>query len=318
MTKKQLAAVIALVSGFILLDASVFVLFTNRCISRESKSMQEKSIELESYLPFEESSIIVKLESETRLTGDLPVLDGATALYPVYSAFMNSLYPSDSCEFVNGEFTESSLLQKRGTGGAFKAVADGTADVIFCAAPSEKQLAYAKEKGAELELVPIGYEAFVFIVNSGNPVENLTVEQIKGIYSGEYTNWLQVGGDNSPIAALQRAEGSGSQTTMLSFMGDIPMKQRGKMSFVGRSIGFSFRYYVESVVDNANVKMLSVNGAYPSAENIRSGDYPIVDCFYAIYRKDNQNENIPLLIDWILSEEGQRIITDTGYIGINE
>ena len=318
MTKKQLAAVIALVAGFILLDASVFVLFTNRCISRESKAMQEKSIELESYLPFDEGSLIVKLESETRLTGDLPVLDGATALYPVYSAFMNSLYPLDSCEFVNGEFTESSLLQKRGTGVAFKAVADGTADVIFCAAPSEKQLAYAEENGAELELVPIGYEAFVFIVNKDNPVNDLTVEQIKGIYSGEYTSWSQVGGDISPIAALQRAEGSGSQTTMLNFMGDVPMKPRGKLSFVGRSIGFSFRYYVESVVDNANVKMLSVNGAYPSAENIRSGAYPIVDCFYAIYRKDNQNENIPLLIDWILSEEGQRIITDTGYIGINE
>ena len=62
--------------------------------------------------------------------------------------------------------------------------------------------------------------------------------------------------------------------------------------------------------------MLSLNGIYPSTENIKNGSYPIVAEFYAIYRKDNENENIPILIDWILSEEGQMIIEQTGYVGI--
>ena len=52
-------------------------------------------------------------------------------------------------------------------------------------------------------------------------------------------------------------------------------------------------------------------------DNIRNGTYPIIAKFYAIYRKDNKNENIPVLIDWILSNEGQEIIEKTGYVSIN-
>ena len=70
------------------------------------------------------------------------------------------------------------------------------------------------------------------------------------------------------------------------------------------------------MVGNRAVKMLSLNGVYPNAENIRNGTYPIIAEFYAIYRADNQNENIPILIDWFLSEEGQTIIEKSGYVRI--
>lgn len=313
---KQLLGAGALVLGFLLFDLSVYNLFTKRCISDYSEGMQVKSIELGKYLPFEDSSAIVKLDSEFKLTGEnLPVLDGATALYPVYSAFMNSVYPEGSCQFDGTDFAQDSLLQKRNTVGAYKAVVEGSSDIIFCAEPSEKQLAYAAEKGVELEFVPIGAEAFVFIVNKANPVENLTTEQIKGIYTGKYTRWSQVGGDKTLIAALQRSEGSGSQTAMLSFMDGTEMK-KDYNSFLGRSIGYSFRFYVEDVVADGKVKMLAVDGVYPDGESIRSGSYPVIDKFYAIYRKDNDNPNIPPLIDWILSDEGQKIVEDTGYVAI--
>ena len=62
--------------------------------------------------------------------------------------------------------------------------------------------------------------------------------------------------------------------------------------------------------------MLSLGGVYPSAENIRNGTYPIVAEFYAIYRADNDNPNIPVLIDWLLSEEGQQIVEDSGYVAV--
>ena len=313
---KQLLGAGALVLGFLLFDLSVYNLFTKRCISDYSEGMQVKSIELGKYLPFEESSAIVKLDSEFKLTGeDLPVLDGATALYPVYSAFMNSVYPEGSCIFDGTDFAQDSLLQKRNTVGAYKAVVEGRSDIIFCAEPSEKQLAYAAEKGVELEFVPIGAEAFVFIVNKANPVKNLTIEQIKGIYTGKYTRWSQVGGDNTLIAALQRSEGSGSQTAMLSFMDGTEMK-KDYNSFLGRSIGYSFRFYVEDVVADGKVKMLAVDGVYPDSESIRSGNYPVIDKFYAVYRKDNDNPNIAPLIEWILSDEGQKIVEETGYVAI--
>lgn len=74
---------------------------------------------------------------------------------------------------------------------------------------------------------------------------------------------------------------------------------------------------MDGIVDNEGVKMLSMNGVYPSAENIQNGTYPVIAQFYAIYRADNSNENIPVLIDWILSDEGQTLIEQSGYVRIN-
>ena len=62
--------------------------------------------------------------------------------------------------------------------------------------------------------------------------------------------------------------------------------------------------------------MLSLSGIYPSEENIQNGTYPVIAQFYAIFRKDNENPNIPILIDWILSDEGQTLIAESGYVRI--
>ena len=64
------------------------------------------------------------------------------------------------------------------------------------------------------------------------------------------------------------------------------------------------------------MKMLSLNGVYPDPENIRSRRYPIVTEFYAAYRADNDNPNLPLILDWLLSEEGQAMIEACGYVGM--
>ncbi|RAZ93289.1 phosphate ABC transporter substrate-binding protein, PhoT family, partial [Klebsiella oxytoca] len=79
----------------------------------------------------------------------------------------------------------------------------------------------------------------------------------KGIYSGEIKKWSEVGGENRYIDALQRNAGSGSQTAMLSFMDGVQMK-RSLTGLFGSAIGFSFRYYVEGIVENSDVKMLSL------------------------------------------------------------
>ena len=312
---KQLLIIFGVVLFFFCINFLIYNIFTYRCINRYGEDMQAKSVELDEYLPFDENSKIVDEKASITLTGDLPVLDGAAALYPVFSAFANSLYPKDSVSFDGENFAKNSALQYSNTRGSYKAVVDGDVDIIFCAAPSDSQLDYAKENGVELELVPIGREAFVFIVNKNNPVDSLTVDQVKGIYSGEYTNWRELGGKYKRIGALTRNEGSGSQTAMLAFMGDTPI-QNDYDSFLGSAIGFSFRFYVEDLVDDGNVKMLALNGVYPSEENIRNGSYPIVSNFYAIYRKDNDNENIKTMIEWILSDEGQGIIEKTGYVGL--
>ena len=82
------------------------------------------------------------------------------------------------------------------------------------------------------------------------------------------------------------------------------------------SIGFSFRYYVEGIIQNPDIKMLAVDGVLPTAENIRNGSYSVVTPIYAVTYEENDNENVDRLLQWILSEEGQYIIEETGYVGI--
>ena len=193
---------------------------------------------------------------------------------------------------------------------------NGTADIIFCASPSQKQLDYALQNGVELVQVPIGFEAFVFLVNDSNPVKSLTVEEVRDIYSGKIKNWSEVGGDNSPVSAITRPDGSGSQTAMISFMEGLPIKPANSI-YAGRTLGYSFRYYVDGIVASKNIRLLELNGVYPSKENIRNHSYPVVSNFYAIYRKsDSAREDIQKVISFVLSVQGQQIVEESSYISI--
>ena len=325
--KKQIAILLAMLLVFAGFNGSVYMLLTQRLSNNFSDTSQSKQVDVARYLPYEEGSDLVHIESSLKLTQDLPVLDGAAALVPVYASIVENVYPEGCVTYEGGEFSDDnfygenfagdSAMQYKNTVRGYEAIVDGTTDILFCAGPSEEQKQYAMENGVELVYVPIGLEGFVFFVNENNPVDNLTVEQIRKIYACEYTNWEEVGGVNRIINPVTRLEGSGSQTTFETFMKDYEIGRKSPFAITGASIGFSFRYYMDGIVENDTVKMLSLNGVYPSAENIQNRSYPIVAQFYAIYRADNDNENIPVLIEWLLSDEGQTLIEETGYVRIN-
>ena len=324
--RQQIITIVLIVALFAAFNLSMYQLLTRRLSNNFSGATQAQMIDVKRYLPHEEDSDLPEIESPLKLSDNLPVLDGAAALVPVYAAVINNVYPKGCVTYEGGEFSddnyygenfaEDSAMQYKNTVRGYQAIVDGTTDVFFSAGPSEEQKQYAEEKGVELVYVPIGLEAFVFFVNENNPVEDLTVEQIRKIYACEYTNWSEVGGVNRIINPVTRLEGSGSQTTFESFMGDYKIGRKSPFAITGASIGFSFRYYMDGIVENDAVKMLSLGGVYPSAENIQNRSYPVVAQFYAIYRADNENENIPVLVDWLLSEEGQTLIERTGYVRI--
>ena len=188
----------------------------------------------------------------------------------------------------------------------------------------------AKERGVLLKLTPIAKEAFVFFVNRKNPVKSLTIEQIRDIYRKNITNWNDVGGSNEAIIPFQRPENSGSQTIMLAkVMEGNPLPPplmeeyvRGMFEVVrevatytnySSSIGYSFRYFVTGMSPNNSIKLLAVNGVEPTPENIRSGVYPLTVDVYAI-TAGSENANTEKLINWILSEQGQKLIELYGYV----
>lgn len=285
------------------------------------------------YLPFDDNSKIVKLdrESDLKLTENLPILDGAAAVFPVYSSFVNAVYPSN-VTLKNSYTGNPGVFQYNNTKIGYELLAEKKTDIFFGAYPSKEQIEYAQKNDTEFRYTEIGKEAFVFFVHKDNPVDNLTTQQIKDIYSGKITNWKEVGGKNEKIVAFQRNKGSGSQSMLLRFMGETPVMEApseqvndfmsGIIDKVSdyknktSSIGFSFRYYMEGIIKNPNVKMLSIDGVEPNAQNIRANEYSITTPLYAVTYENNENENVEKLINWILSKDGQEIIEKTGYVGI--
>ena len=328
--KKDLAFQIVLLATvaalFLSFNVGLYAVLTRRLSNNFSGASQAKMIDVRRYLPFEDASDLARVETALTLTGDLPVLDGAAALVPVYAAVINAVYPAGSVTYEGGVFSDDnyygenfapdSKMQYKNTVRGYKAIVDGETDVFFSAAPSEEQKAYAAQQGVTLRYEPIGLEAFVFFVNAKNPVSDLTAAQIRGIYGGEYANWAQLGGANRPINPVTRLKGSGSQSAMEKFMGETPFAKKSPLALFGASIGYSFRYYMAGIVGNGDVKMLSLDGVYPSAENVLSGAYPAVTRFYAVYREDNANPNVKKLVSWLLSEEGQTLIERSGYVRI--
>jgi phosphate transport system substrate-binding protein len=294
-------------------------------------------IDIDDYLPFSEGNILAKLDEPASfsfsLEDDLPVLDGSTALYPLYAAFAESVYPKDapSAGFDQHPYSlyGDGVVRCTRTQGSYEALVDGDADLIFVPMASDEQLAYATEKGMELEFTPIGKEAFVFLVNAKNPVSNLSTEQIKDIYTGDITNWRKVGGKNDHIRAFQRNLGSGSQTAFIRFMdGNIPMTaptteyvdiMSGVVNEVAdyrnhkNAIGYSFHFFITSMAGSDKIKLLSVDGIAPKAANIATGEYPLVSNFYAVRIKGKSKPNTEKLVNWILSPEGQELVEKTGY-----
>ena len=313
---KQIAVLAGLALGFAAFDTAFYCTVTRRYINSTSPEMQAKSIEVSRFVPFEPDSEVIRAEAPQTLSGDIPVIDGAAALLPVYAAFVQASYPPESVEFNGESYTPESKMQYTNTRGAYQGLAEGTVDIVIGVAPSAEQKSYAEEQGRELVYVPIAREAFVFIVNKDNPVDGLTSEQIRDIYSGKTVQWSEVGGRHILIDAVQRNPGSGSQSAMISFMNGIPM-QRNPLRFFGSSIGFSFRYYVEGIVRNGGVKMLSVNGVYPDPAHIADGSYPVTTDVLAVYDAHNDNPNLPVLLDFICGETGQKIIEENGYVPLS-
>ena len=288
------------------------------------------------YAPFIADSLVKTLNEPATLHFDdinsAPRMDGALALYPVYAAFAQATYPESMREMDTYDITQT--VSCRNTPGAYISIVDGESDIIFVAGPSEEQEKYAEENGVKLIYTPIGREGFVFFVHPDNPIEGLTIDEIRSVYAGKTTEWEQLGIEHlGHILAYQRNEGSGSQTALERFvMKDTPLMPAQKETQVGgmggmveivsayknhrNAIGFSFRFYSTALMKNFNVKLLSINGIAPTIENIENGTYPLASSFYAVTRSD-ANENTRALLEWIVSPQGQKLVEKTGYSPID-
>lgn len=260
-----------------------------------------------------------------------PKVDASLATQPLTNAFIKN--------FVDKNYDVNSIKYTN-THPAYVDLINGKTDLIVVTEPSKEELELAKEKNVELEVIPVVKEGFVFYVNSKNKVDSLSLDQIRDIYSGKITNWSEVGGNDEKIVAYQRPENSGSQTGMLSLvMKDLKIMEAKKEDLIEtmeeiinlvsnydnekQAIGYSYYYYATTMyndIDEAvanGIKLLGIDGVKPNNDTIADGTYPLNTAYYIVIRKDEEeNSNTRKLVDAMLSDRGQMVAKEAGYVPV--
>jgi len=180
-------------------------------------------------------------------------------------------------------------------------------------------------------MLPVAWDALVFVVSRDNKVNNLTLEQIKGIFSGKINNWSQVGGDNAKIILLVRKgkiSGVGySFRTMVMKDKDFEFPDYAhKFKSTGpieRNLANKGKWKYAIGIDGISsakktrIKVLSLNGVYPSKQNIASGKYPLFRPLFLVVQ-NNPAPQTSSFVDYVLSEEGQKVISGEGTVNMQE
>lgn len=260
---------------------------------------------------------------------NFPRLDGSTSTAPLAEAV---------CSVLLGESREDAadLVQFSKTTSAYYNLIEGGADLLIVGEPNAEVLARKEEAGFQWEQVPFATDAFVFVVNENNPVDSITVEQARKIYTGEITNWKELGGEDREIIPLQRNSDAGSQSIMEKLvMQGTPMMEAPKGYVVNTmgglmeavkgydgspgAIGYSVYYYAEEMKMAQGLKLLSLEGVEPTPETIRQERYPLLNPKYVVIPA-GAPENAPnrILYNWLLSDEGQRLVAHEGYVSVLE
>lgn len=229
---------------------------------------------------------------------------------------------------ANANFIRNEIIHN-GTHGAYENLIYGNADVILVArTASSDELHAADSVGVELTTVPIALDAFVFISNINNPVNTLTVKQIQDIYTGNITNWSEVGGLDATINPYQRNDNSGSQELMLSLvMKDLEMlnfpemilySMMGPINMITHNkdgLGYTVYFFEQFMAPNDSLKLLGVNGVIPEYNTLKNKDYIYTTEVYAVIRSDlGRSSNAYHLFQWLQTAAGRKVIAESGYV----
>lgn len=268
---------------------------------------------------------------------EMPAVDGSTSTYPYTEALYGAMFMNYTRHPAFPEMHSTSHT-------SYERLIAGEVDALFAATPPSADLvAQAKKAGVELELVPIAYDAMVFFTNGANKVDGLTMQQIQDIYVyGKYDNWAELGGDDAALLPYRRNVDSGSHALMEQYF-----LEGGKLSLSpdvhnvltsyamssaltdvvdamttdppAYAIGYSVYYYYLNNLwfllgDNDILKLLAVDGVYPTEATIADGSYPLAGYNYLVYPSDaHKDAPARQLEEFFLSAYGQAVVSSAGF-----
>lgn len=174
----------------------------------------------------------------------------------------------------------------------------------------------------DLYTITIAKDAIAIIINPKNPVDDLSISQIRQIFSGKIRNWKKVGGDNNPIFVITREEGSGTRD---SFQKMVMGKEEITLGALVQDASGTIRQlvaddpnaigYISLGLVNEKVKTLKISGIEASLKNIENGDYQLVRPFLFVFKSEPAGE-IKSFVEFVLSEKGQELLAKEGLIPV--
>lgn len=207
-------------------------------------------------------------------------------------------------------------IQQNGSGAGIKDVTSGISEIGM----SSREL--KDEEKSAVQGTTVAYDGIALLVNPENPVKNISLEDVKKIYTGEITNWKEVGGDDAQIVVVSREEGSGTRDAFQEIVGyeseellkDATISDGSgavKTTVAGNknAIGFASFEYIDSTVS-----ALNINDVEPTADNVKAGNYKLSRPFILVTKEDALSENGKKLIEFVLSAEGQQIVEENKLI----
>jgi len=257
---------------------------------------------------------IIFLPACSERAHDALIVAGSTSVQPYAEKL------AEEFEMLHSDIKIS--VQGGGSSAGIMAAETGTADIGM----SSRNL-----KDEEMEVlrhIEIAKDGLAMIVHPSNPVSNLTIEDISAIYTQEITNWNQLGGRDARIHVITREEGSGTRTAFVEMVMNkednitqraIVQNSNGAVRLLvsddPNSIGFISLGLVEALKGQKEVKAIAINGIEAIPENIINESYALFRPFLFVLT-DEPEGDAKLFIDYILSPEGQEVLTKEGLISV--
>ena len=257
---------------------------------------------------------------------------------PVFAARPISIKGSDTMVIMNARLAESFMAKKPdtqiqvtggGSGVGIAALINGTTDIAASSRPiKSSEVDKLKSRFATTGYAyPIARDGLSVYLNAANPVKELTLAQIRDIYTGRITNWKQVGGNDAAIILYSRENSSGTYTyfkdNVLLGKDFSPRAQtlQGTAAVVNsvakdaNGIGYGGAAYAKGIRFAAVKKDDKSPGVLPTLDNVRTGAYPISRFLY-LYTRVKPSKDMKAFIDWATGPEGQELVTKVGYYPI--
>lgn len=247
-----------------------------------------------------------KTEAAADLSGTISMV-GSTSMEKFANALSETFMEKYPKVTVTAEFV--------GSGAGVEAAANGTADIGNASRNLKDE---EKAKGIAENIVAI--DGIAVVVDPSNTVEDLTKDQLAGIYDGTVTNWKDVGGNDAPIVVVGRESGSGTRTAFEELLElEDKCKYANELDSTGAvmakvaSTPGAVGYVSLDVLDDT-VKAVKLEGAEPTEENIKAGTYFLSRPFVMATNGEisEQNDLVQALFAYLDSAEGQEIITSVG------